>query len=104
MGAITFQGGFGGNTARLRAYLVRHRRSESKRWSQQHQDAWALLNALNNLLSLLQSLDQQAEGNNLFITMALREHGRDTVQDQNRRAPKMPQLLIDSLPPQSNKE
>ena len=104
MGAISVQEGFGGNAARLRAYLVRHRRSESKRWSQQHQDAWTLLNALNNLLNLLQSLDHQAEGNNLFITMALREHGRDTLQDQNRRAPKKPQLAIDRLPPHQTKE
>lgn len=76
-----------GHADRLRAYLVRLRRSESRKWSQQHEDAWRLLNSLRDLLDLLQGLDQLAEGNNIHITLALRTHGRETEADRRRAKP-----------------
>lgn len=75
--------------ARLRAYLARQRWALHREWTQQQEDAWWILNELEEVLFLVQ---RRCDPEDLEVCLVLARNGR------------RPRSGLPTLPPSPSKE
>ena len=68
----------GERALRLRGYLARQKWTLRREWSQQQDDAWWLLNELDQMLNMLQGIARGGGDSFDSIPQVLKRHGRLT--------------------------
>jgi len=68
----------GERALRLRGYLARQKWTLRREWSQQQDDAWWLLNELDQMLTMLQGIARGGGASEDAIPLVLKRHGRLT--------------------------